>query len=1146
MPGQRTFYSSNEDINDVSTINPLSYVDWLKYENVFDKNTAFELYTVYLNNWYATNTDSTTEQQQQYVRNQYIQLIKQITLEYTTPEEKRFLANIDYNNNKDLDIALPFYSKKIKQIAIYYAGQREEVKYSKIKNNLKGSDYGLSQVVYKQLADIVANDTQIIQQLQDLSLTINDVLLNLDISVEELYDTEQNYYNISEKSSKQEYTSFNNSPRFNYFDTSILPTSTRLFLQETYTQAVIDLIKEIPVMLLSTSGDESDYTNERLITSTNESFAISETVTGTELDRLDSSAFTEYMKTGELNITYEQLAFQKYSGTDYFYLSTGDTLSETTTGQLFTASAAHKNILNRHHPTIASVVGENLYKLEYLGGFFLGTGVGLASFASFDYNYKYIPEVNTIKYFPDPEVGATGYFGAYEKYSAPVRYYENINWNKQSVVMGYNYGLQSQLEDVPRFTPYQSKEQSYNEPTGTFRHNDVYDFWDDQGKNIWTSPDIYGTQQSQADIDERQQDLLTGKKIVYRWKTDIYGNNYSLVKDNVDVDKTAPVNSASNITQSEYITNSNTNRSDNISKYGWQTKIEGTSHSRQNLAEQKNSIGTLYARNNTFTGLHRIDDPILTDIYKKYNIIGTVEYKQKTITITDIGNEIINKLIDFDIIQDIMILETRSYIIIEKISYDYDTGRIYSGNKNYTFIVKQYYDNKFSMTGNWWYDESKQRILLCQTTEHPLQSGTNDKMIYIILYNFDMTTLKLRQAYPDPDYSESQLIYETSQFSLSSIPGDYNIVKCKPPVLTFNKDSERYSVSQLQFDVSRNPYYLKTDFRMYMESIELIRTNFFKNNYFTYALNGYNETIPDYFNETNPSIVSTTWYHDTYNNVMYMGANETAGEPTAIANSSSVWTYGIESDSYETERDIVMTFEFCMFGTTAPNGLSVLFYNSRNAANTGYETVTAGGLGPAFNYLPDDTTGSGTVNSPLTGVHHGHACIALDVLGTFGNGSLTSGVTLQPNSVVVTGPYETAISKQNVDVLPVQFQLHDSTLTPSTMKFTTCRVTLTDLGRRVLVDMMNSEEDDRFTRVSDTQISDLYPTGPTGPTTTTSTTTTTGPGGGNPVSRPYYKVPARLNVSLAFNNSDPGGICAIRNINITGSSPTRSGLTVTV
>ena len=77
------------------------------------------------------------------VKEMYVSLLKDIALNYTTVEEKRFLLNIDYNNPRDLDIIIPFYSRKIKQIAQYYSKKREDVVQSSFRNTLKGSDFGV-------------------------------------------------------------------------------------------------------------------------------------------------------------------------------------------------------------------------------------------------------------------------------------------------------------------------------------------------------------------------------------------------------------------------------------------------------------------------------------------------------------------------------------------------------------------------------------------------------------------------------------------------------------------------------------------------------------------------------------------------------------------------------------------------------------------------------------------------------------------------------------------------------------------------------------------------------------------------------------------------------------------------------------------
>ena len=64
----------------------------------------------------------------------------------------------------------------------------------------------------------------------------------------------------------------------------------------------------------------------------------------------------------------------------------------------------------------------------------------------------------------------------------------------------------------------------------------------------------------------------------------------------------------------------------------------------------------------------------------------------------------------------------------------------------------------------------------------------------------------------------------------------------------------RYSVSQLWQDNARNVFFMKTDFRLYEETIELITNNFYKHNYIIYSLNSKDPKIMDYFTEINPQL----------------------------------------------------------------------------------------------------------------------------------------------------------------------------------------------------------------------------------------------------------------------------------------------------
>ena len=79
---------------------PISYIDWLQSstEIVYSNETdLFKQYNDYVANWY-TEKKAEKLNQNQYVTNIYIELLKQIAIDYSTTDEKRFLLNKDNNS----------------------------------------------------------------------------------------------------------------------------------------------------------------------------------------------------------------------------------------------------------------------------------------------------------------------------------------------------------------------------------------------------------------------------------------------------------------------------------------------------------------------------------------------------------------------------------------------------------------------------------------------------------------------------------------------------------------------------------------------------------------------------------------------------------------------------------------------------------------------------------------------------------------------------------------------------------------------------------------------------------------------------------------------------------------------------------------
>ena len=101
-------------------IKPLSYIDWIRTVNlaILSESDLFSKYKVYVAGWYTTKGTTNLSEANQ-VAAAYKELIKDITLNYSTPDEKRFLSNINYDDSKELDIIIPYYVTKIKQITQY-------------------------------------------------------------------------------------------------------------------------------------------------------------------------------------------------------------------------------------------------------------------------------------------------------------------------------------------------------------------------------------------------------------------------------------------------------------------------------------------------------------------------------------------------------------------------------------------------------------------------------------------------------------------------------------------------------------------------------------------------------------------------------------------------------------------------------------------------------------------------------------------------------------------------------------------------------------------------------------------------------------------------------------------------------------------
>ena len=520
----KTFDSITSSVytaNVVDRLQPLTFIQWIAYNNQTFTATEETLtrYQAYVNLWHIAK-NATPEVNAASIRDLYVNLIEEITLNYTTVDERRYLKNLDYNDPRDMAIAVPFFAQKIKDICLYYSTLRDDVQTANVQYNLKGSNIGIENLLYNSISRAL-NTQDITEQFSTLSLSLSDIRNNMVIDVEDIYDTYSNYYDNSPTLPASAYDSMSDS-RSEYFSAN--QNNIDPFLTLDFNQSIASTILKYPFYLLEI-GD---------------SVSVNVAVDPTNLTLLKDNDFITGINTGkttDLNLNYSTLEQSKYIGVDFYYVITDSTLTSFTSGQLFAADSEFANVLNKRYPTIAAIPSQEFLKTgKEIGLFFKPDKIGLLHFT----NFKFTASVNldglsanTVYYFPDPAKYGNVSGCTKQSFKTPLAFFEENYFNKVDFSNQYRMGDVDTHPYYQIYRAYQSREQSLDTSNfGLSRYIDAQDFFTGDIRDMWANDDVYPLDTPNLyPIDIRTQDLLTLNKTLVQYKNDIYGNEYGLYKD---------------------------------------------------------------------------------------------------------------------------------------------------------------------------------------------------------------------------------------------------------------------------------------------------------------------------------------------------------------------------------------------------------------------------------------------------------------------------------------------------------------------------------------------------------------------------------------------------------------------------------------
>lgn len=199
---------------------PFSFQDWSGiYKNIIP-GQEYTLYNQYLVDWYKNKATTSVDKKLQ-IKLNYLKLLRQLHLFFKEEELELWYEEINLNNEKELLLAIPYFAKKLKDIALYYLNLREDIKKSKIKYNLTGTGTGINLELQeflltnytKKLNAYIAIPASIWRSVPELS-AIQDTI---NIQIEELYDTFQ-YLDHSPTQPVSAYYDLNFSALEDYFN----------------------------------------------------------------------------------------------------------------------------------------------------------------------------------------------------------------------------------------------------------------------------------------------------------------------------------------------------------------------------------------------------------------------------------------------------------------------------------------------------------------------------------------------------------------------------------------------------------------------------------------------------------------------------------------------------------------------------------------------------------------------------------------------------------------------------------------------------------------------------------------------------------------------------------------------------------------
>lgn len=198
-----TFFVLSATNTGADTAQPYNFQEWKIRNTNVAPNDLIPLYNTYLKTWYLRK-DLSNAVSVDYVKNYYKSFLQSLGVAPRNSAEEVLFNNVDLSNDLSVQSAIVGYARRLKDIAVYIANKRNDVVYSKLRDNLTGTSTSLEKLFYSYILNaftrkltpdgLITTSFTITNPNILTSLPfLNVITPDFDVEIEEIYDT-NNYF----------------------------------------------------------------------------------------------------------------------------------------------------------------------------------------------------------------------------------------------------------------------------------------------------------------------------------------------------------------------------------------------------------------------------------------------------------------------------------------------------------------------------------------------------------------------------------------------------------------------------------------------------------------------------------------------------------------------------------------------------------------------------------------------------------------------------------------------------------------------------------------------------------------------------------------------------------------------------------------